>query len=68
MNILYDILLEENLFKIIEPYSRVQIDHIAKTINLTVEQVQKKLSELILDKKIEGTLDQGNSCLILFDD
>lgn len=33
-----------------------------------MDLVTKKLSELILDRKIEGTLDQGNGCLILFDD
>lgn len=33
-----------------------------------MDVVTKKLSELILDRKIEGTLDQGNGCLILFDD
>lgn len=65
---LYNKLLEQNLFKIIEPYSKVQIDFIAQKMNLDKIIIQKKLSELILDKKIEGTLDQGNGCLILFDD
>lgn len=65
---LYETLLEKNLIKIIEPYSEVQIDYIAEQIGLSVPSVQQKLSEMILDQKIEGTLDQGRGCLIMFEE
>ncbi|EGR32426.1 pci domain protein, partial [Ichthyophthirius multifiliis] len=68
LNQLHDQLLEQNLFRVIEPYTRVQISHISEQIKLNQELIQSKLSELILDKKIDGTLDQGSGCLILFDD
>ncbi|CAD8121564.1 unnamed protein product [Paramecium sonneborni] len=64
---LYEVLLEMNLFQVIQPYSKVQIDYITQRMSIDVEIIQRKLSELILDKKIDGTLDQGNDCLILFD-
>lgn len=65
---LYNTLLEDNLKKIIEPYSEVQIDYVAKSIGLPMERILQKLSEMILDEVIRGTLDQGRNCLIIFEE
>ena len=35
---------------------------------MPVERVLTKLSEMILDEKIKGTLDQGRNCLMLFEE
>nr|CAX74737.1 putative 26S proteasome non-ATPase regulatory subunit 11 [Schistosoma japonicum]CAX74739.1 putative 26S proteasome non-ATPase regulatory subunit 11 [Schistosoma japonicum] len=61
----YDTLFGQNLLKLIEPYSRVQIDHIAKLINIPLETVEKKLSQMILDNEHNGILDQGSGVLVL---
>jgi len=66
LDTLYSNMLEQNLCRIIEPYSKVQVDYVASKIELPKTEVEKKLSQMILDKKFLGILDQETGVLVIF--
>ncbi|QPG73340.1 hypothetical protein FOA43_000650 [Brettanomyces nanus] len=63
---LYDSLFQQNLLKLIEPYSCIEISHICSMIGLPKNVIESKLSNMILDKVFYGVLDQGNGYLIIY--
>ena len=65
---MYDGLLEKHLLRIIQPYQRVQLGYLAELLLMDVAIVEARISQMILDKKLSGIVDQQHSCLIVFDD
>lgn len=67
LTILYDILLTKNLIKIIKPFDCIEVQHISNLIGMPYTDIELKISQLILDGKIVGKLNQDLGYLYIFD-
>ncbi|KAI0086262.1 PCI-domain-containing protein [Irpex rosettiformis] len=68
LSALYDTLLEQNLLRIVEPYSVVEVEYVAEQVKQGRQAVEQKLSQMILDKIFHGVLDQQRGMLLVFDE
>ncbi|KAK1925355.1 endopeptidase [Papiliotrema laurentii] len=53
------------IIDIIKPYTRLELDYIGKTLNISTKEAESLVVSLILDKKIKGKIDQVNGLLVL---
>jgi len=53
------------IVQLCKPYRRVRLDHIARSLKITVEQVETLLIQLILDGELGGVIDQVKGLLDL---
>lgn len=68
LDVLQEQLLESNMLRIIQPYSCVEILHVAECIELDLQTTERKLSQMILDGKLSGILDQGKGQLHVYEE
>ncbi|EJW01630.1 hypothetical protein EDEG_03826 [Edhazardia aedis USNM 41457] len=65
LHVLYEKLLENNIIKILESYSSLKIDYVANKIGLTVDVVENKIRNMILDGSVNGIIDHVNRNYVL---
>lgn len=68
LDMLYNELLQENICRILEPYSCIELEHISKIIKIDVHQIEKIIRLMIVEDKINGIIDQNKGILILYED
>ncbi|KAK9172188.1 PCI domain protein [Cryptosporidium meleagridis] len=68
INNLYESLMEQNILRILESYSHIEISQLALFLNLSSERVYSKVIEMILNKLIQGNIDQRTSVLTIYDE
>ncbi|KAK6589073.1 26S proteasome non-ATPase regulatory subunit [Cryptosporidium xiaoi] len=65
---LYENLMEQNINRILEAYSHIEISQLASFLKLPFERVYNKVIDMILNKTISGNIDQRTGILTLFDE
>ncbi|ORX34352.1 hypothetical protein BD324DRAFT_609994 [Kockovaella imperatae] len=68
LSILYDTLLEQNLVRVIEPYSSVELSWIAQEVGQPLQVVEEKLSQMILDQVFYGVLNENVGTLEVYEE
>ncbi|KAI5180123.1 26S proteasome regulatory subunit N6 [Nematocida sp. AWRm80] len=63
---LCDNLIDSNILKIIEPYSTIKVEYIGARLNLDVPTIENRIRRMILDGKINGTLDQETMSISIY--
>lgn len=60
-------MLELNINKILAVYEKVELSYIANRLKLDEHTVTGKISQMILNDKVDGVLDQAKGIVILGD-
>lgn len=53
------------IIDIIKPYTRLSLEYLSRTLNITREEVEGLVVGLILDEKIKGRIDQVEGVIVL---
>lgn len=62
---LYNTLLESNIIKILSVYERVELSYVSNKLQLNIDIITAKISQMILNNKINGVLDQAKGLVLL---
>lgn len=61
---LRNLLLEQNILRVLAPYSRVSIAKVAEHISMETPVVEDYLARMILDKKLHAMIDQTGDIIV----
>uniref|UniRef100_A0A0N5B6M4 PCI domain-containing protein n=1 Tax=Strongyloides papillosus TaxID=174720 RepID=A0A0N5B6M4_STREA len=62
---LYDFMFDQDILRVIKPYSSVEIDYIASRIGLASSKIEERLCVMILDEQINGKINHDTRSLEL---
>lgn len=63
LRLLCDSLIDSNILKIIEPYSNINIQYIGDALNFSLDIIEDRLRNMILNGRIKGDIDQETMCI-----
>ena len=67
LNRLTQDLQEQHLLRVVTPYSSIELSHICELIELPIDMVQNTVTQMILDGKLHGSINQHDGILNITD-